>query len=222
MKKILLFLPLFVCSFALFAEDNHGNTLGGSGKTYREYQTLRYDGDGTILGYAVHAYNGNGLKTESRWYNEHGNYQMVVRYEYDNQKRLVKESLYDPGESFLFSYTVHDYDDSGRKISSIDYNSEDEKIFWIQYSRNFPDTGVAREEYGFSGDGTQVFRVENIIGKEGLKTGSQVFNITNEGEAFSSHGVYTYDGSGNLLKTEIFSPEDELLWYTEHKWERAE
>ena len=220
MKKSIL-LILFVAA-AVFPAAASDDAPENEGDDYREYQTLRFDGSGTILGYAVHDYNDAGLKQESRWYNEEGKYEMVTMYEYDEQENLIKESHFDKSESILFSYTVHNYDEAGRRVTSMDFNSDDKEVLWIDYSEIDTTGGVPRIERGYAADGRPIFRVENELDSEARKSESTVYELSEEGESPGSHSVYTYNDAGNLIKTEIFTPENTLIWYMEHKWEKAD
>lgn len=197
-------------------------TSGAEAKSFREYQTLRFDAGGEIIGYAVHEYNSKGEKSETRWYNNEGDYEMVTRYEYNNNGNLLKESHYDRSENILFSYTSYEYDEEGMLLKSRDYNSEDTMVLWIDYAKTSGSSTVPAEEYGYAADGTPVFRVENDAAGGDRKTASRVYEIGPEGESPGSHAVYTYNDFDNLIKTEILTPEDELIWYMVHKWEEIE
>ncbi len=216
-KRILVIVVFFAASAGRLAALPESG-----GAEYREYQTIRFDGDGVILGYAVHDYNDAGLKLESRWYNAEGDYEMVTFYEYDEQGRLTKESRYDKSESILFSYTTHTYNREGTRVSSKDFNSEDRHILWIDYSGAEGPEGVPKQELGYAADGRPVFRVENTLDGEARKSESTVYELSESGESPGSRGTYTYNRAGNLVRTEIFTPENTLLWYMEHKWEKVE
>lgn len=216
MKRTLLFFIFLTAAAAAFSAPEK------NGIQYREYQTLRFDESGSMLGYAVHEYDEAGLKIESRGYDDEGKYQYITLFEYNRNGQLVKESHYDKSESILFSYTTHTYDKEGIRISSSDFNSDDRKVLWIDYSgaRNAGD--VPSTELGYAADGRQVFRVENEVDSEMRKSESAVYEVKEAGESPGSRAVYTYNENGNLIKTEIFTPENSLIWYMEHKWEKAE
>jgi YD repeat-containing protein len=164
-------------------------------------------------------YNSGNLETSLSGYDADGQLDFRTVKEYDNRGQLLKETSFNPDETFSyvaeFSYTrggsekrttfftpgnVADYtslesfDNAGNRLEESATNTEGELEYRVTYK--YDGEGRLLEETAFRPDGSQDYRLQNDYDNGHLVKTTE-FN--EENEAFYNY-TYSYDDYGNMTE----------------------
>lgn len=194
-----------------------------------------FDGNETPLYKWVREYNEQNLETSLSGYNAVGQLDFRTVREYDNRSQLLKETSFNPNETFSyvaeFSHTrqgsekrttyftpgnVADYtsleifDENGNRLEESATNAEGELEYKVTY--RYDGDGRLLEEIAFKPDGTQDYRLLNEY-DDGNLVKTTEFNDKNE--AFYTY-TYAYDEHGNMTErtTETQEGDKEVYRHT--------
>jgi YD repeat-containing protein len=164
-------------------------------------------------------YNAQQLETSLSGYDAEGQLDFRTVHEYDNRGQLLKETSFNPDETFSYSaefgYTrqgsekrttyftpgnVADYtslekfDKDGNRLEESATSSEGEPEYKVTY--RYDGEGRLLEEIAFKPDGSQDYRLENEYDNGNL---IKTTEYNEENKAFYTY-TYTYDEHGNMTE----------------------
>jgi YD repeat-containing protein len=164
-------------------------------------------------------YNSVNLETSLSGYDADGQLDFRTVKEYDNRGQLLKETSFNPDETFSyvaeFTYTrggsekrttfftpgnVADYtsletfDTNGNRLEESATNTEGELEYRVTYT--YDGQGKLLEETAFRPDGSQDYRLQNDYDNGNLV---KITEFNEENEAFYTY-TYVYDDQGNMTE----------------------
>ncbi len=164
-------------------------------------------------------YNARNLETSLSGYDAAGGLDFRTVREYDNREQLLKETSFNPDETFSyvaeFSYTrsgsekrttfftpgnIADYtsletfDENGNRLEESATTTEGELEYKVIYT--YDGAGRLLEETAFKPDGSQDYRLENEYDNGNL---IKTTEFNEENKAFYTY-TYSYDEHGNITE----------------------
>lgn len=188
-----------------FIDQNTGNRS--------QVDTITYNEDGAILTETSTDYRPDGTENIMRQieytYDKHGNlirkeehstatvghalnHISITEYTYDSDGNRLTEKLTSSSEGQedkVFTDSEYQYDSKGNKIREISNLTDDHTYSPILYEYNGKDQLIKESDYASTAPDT-----------------------------LKQYFVYEYDNSGNRVKYSRYSPEDQLLSYTEYEY----
>ena len=168
--------------------------------TIRDYNEYVYDGNHNLFQYveyysngivrAYHNYDDSGNEISSTYYNQDGTISGInYIFEYNNNQLIKKNGYYADGS--IYDWTDYTYDSKGNLLSNITYNSDNSIASYYRY------------EYDSNG---------NCIIEE---------HYTNYNQEYDDYYIRknSYDEKDNMLKSESFDREGNILSKTEYNYE---
>jgi hypothetical protein len=178
-----------------------------------------FDDNETPLYKWLRDYNQQKLETSLSGYDAEGQLDFRTVHEYDNRGQLLKETSFNPDETFSyvaeFTYTrsgsekrttfftpgnVADYtsletfDEDGNRLEESATNTEGELEYKVTY--RYDGEGRLLEEIAFKPDGSQDYRLENQYDNGNL---IKTTEFNDENKAFYTY-TYTYDDKSNMTE----------------------
>lgn len=228
---------------------------------YLKTKVINRDAEGNLSTYTTYEYDKNNNLVKQSEYNDDNKVMFYSVREYDDGNNLISYKSYDSDDS-IRSHTVYKHDEQGREIESISYDSNEIKQSIT--SRTYDESGYAdilydrdsnqvsttivtlnengdflrREfnyyqsssvmEYEYDKDG---YLIKRSFRTDEMRSHTLYFNDSKgnviESEEYGPEGniiwyvIYTYDKNGNLVGEEFFNPNDELTGSIKHEYKKA-
>ena len=189
--------------YYLYENDDNGNCTKESpydvDGTLEDYMVYEYDSrgnctkeavyspDGTLRWYDSYVYDDNGNKTQRIIHSMSDNVKQISYY--DKTQKVTKLEHHD--EDGIYFYSCYTYNEDGREIKAIDYNSENEVVQTI--IRDYYEDGTRKSYTAYHEDSNTVVMKVCFHPNAREKTHTE-YNL--DGTVYSFR---EYDEQGNLI-----------------------
>lgn len=158
-------------------------------ESYNLFQYIEYYSNGIVRAY--HNFDDSENEISSTYYNQDGTISGInYIFEYNSNNQLIKKTGY-YADGSIYDWTEYAYDSTGNQLSVITYNSDNLITSYYRYEYDVNGNCTIEEHYtNYNSEYDNYYIIKNI-----------------------------YDEQNNLLKSESFNRDGDILFKTEYSYD---